>query len=107
MFPSRKLHKFTKHKDRLMFCCKKQIKRSIMRRTWKLRGGCMTVTVTPRTSGNRASINNGGKTHFPCAQRPDRLCDPHSFLFNGYRGLKGPGRESDHSPPSSAKDKNS
>jgi len=40
--------------------------------------------------------------------RPDRLWGPLSHLSNGYGavlplGIKRPGRESDHSPPSSAK----
>ena len=41
---------------------------------------------------------------------PDRLWGPPSFLFVGYRGcfpgLKRPGRQVNHSPPSSAEDKN-
>jgi hypothetical protein len=42
----------------------------------------------------------------PC--RPDRLCGSPNFLSNGYRGgalsqqIKRPGREADHSPPTSA-----
>jgi hypothetical protein len=41
----------------------------------------------------------------PC--RPDRLWGPPNLLSNGYRGalslrVKRPGRESDHSPPTSA-----
>jgi hypothetical protein len=44
-------------------------------------------------------------------QRPDRLWGPLNLLSNGYRGalsprLKRPGREADHSPPSSAEVKN-
>jgi hypothetical protein len=37
---------------------------------------------------------------------PDRLWGPPSLLYNGYRvfpgGKLGPGRDADHSPPSSA-----
>jgi hypothetical protein len=41
----------------------------------------------------------------PC--RPDRLWGPPNLLYNGYRelsfpGVKRPGREADHSPPTSA-----
>jgi hypothetical protein len=48
---------------------------------------------------------------FFSSPRPDRLCDPHSPLSNGYQGLiflevKRPGREADHPPPSSAEIKN-
>jgi hypothetical protein len=42
--------------------------------------------------------------------RPDRLWDPPILLYNGYRGsfqgLKRPGREVNHPPPSSAAVKN-
>ena len=47
---------------------------------------------------------------FYCSKGPDRLWGPHSFLFNGYvgffPGVKRPGREADHSHPSSAEVKN-
>jgi hypothetical protein len=40
----------------------------------------------------------------PCC--PDRLCGPPNLLYNGYGGsflrVKRPGREADHSPPTSA-----
>jgi hypothetical protein len=44
-------------------------------------------------------------------QRPDRLWGLPSLLSNGYQGalspgVKGQGREADHSPPSSAEVKN-
>jgi hypothetical protein len=42
-----------------------------------------------------------------CPRRPDRVWDSPNLLSNGYRGLfspglKGPGREADHSPTASA-----
>jgi hypothetical protein len=37
-----------------------------------------------------------------CSPRlPDRFWGPPSLLSNGYRGVKRPGREADHSPPTS------
>jgi hypothetical protein len=51
-----------------------------------------------------------GKRFFFSPKRPDRLWGPPSPLFNGYRGsfpgLQRPGREVNHSPPSSAEVKN-
>jgi hypothetical protein len=41
-----------------------------------------------------------GKDSFISPSRPDRLWGPLSLLSNGNRGLKRPGREVDHSPPS-------
>jgi hypothetical protein len=38
--------------------------------------------------------------------RPERLWGPPGLLFNGYAGVKRPGRAADHSPPSSAEVKN-
>ena len=43
------------------------------------------------TSG---SISNGAKKFFSLLHRPDRLCDPPRFLFNGYRGLYPRGQSS-------------
>jgi hypothetical protein len=48
---------------------------------------------------------------FSYAQRPDRLWGPPSLLSNGHwgflsPGVKWPGREADHSSPSSAEAKN-
>jgi hypothetical protein len=48
---------------------------------------------------------------FPSQPRPDRLWDPPSLLSNGYLGtpspgVKWPGHENDHLPPSRAKVKN-
>jgi hypothetical protein len=36
----------------------------------------------------------------------DRLWGPPSLLYNGYRGKARPGRDADHSPPSSAEVEN-
>jgi hypothetical protein len=48
---------------------------------------------------------------FSSPQRPDRLCGPLGLPSSGYRGalspgVKRPGREADHSPPSNAEVKN-
>jgi hypothetical protein len=57
----------------------------------------------------RSSIPGRDKI-FSSPQRPDRLWGPPSLLFNGYRGsfpgVKQPGPEADHSPPSSTEVKN-
>jgi hypothetical protein len=51
----------------------------------------------------RGSNPGGGEIFRP---PPDRPWDPHSLLYNGYRVFPGdkvrPGRDADHSPPSSA-----
>jgi hypothetical protein len=48
-----------------------------------------------------------GKTgFFSTPQHPGRLWGPPNLLSNGYRGAKQPGREADHSPPSSTEVKN-
>jgi hypothetical protein len=52
-----------------------------------------------------------GQEMFSTAQRLDRIRSPSSLLSNGcqgyfHRGLKRPGREADHSPPSGAEAKN-
>jgi hypothetical protein len=47
---------------------------------------------------------------FTSPSRPDRLWGPPNLLFNEYGDsfplLKGPGREADHSPPTSTEIKN-
>jgi hypothetical protein len=53
----------------------------------------------------------GGWEFFSSPPRPERLWGPLSLLFNAYRlffspGVKRPGREADHSPPSSDEVKN-
>jgi hypothetical protein len=58
----------------------------------------------------QGSISGGVKIFFFVPQRPDRLWSQPNFLYNGYRGLfpwgvKRPGRETDHSPLSSAETK--
>jgi hypothetical protein len=39
---------------------------------------------------------------FSSPRRSDRLWGPPNFLSNGYRWVKRPGREADHSPPAIA-----
>jgi hypothetical protein len=39
---------------------------------------------------------------FSSPRRPDRLWGPPSLLSHGYRGVKRPGREADHPPPTAA-----
>jgi hypothetical protein len=43
-----------------------------------------------------------GSRIFSFPRRPDRLWGSPNLLSNGYRGLKRPGREADHSHPASA-----
>jgi hypothetical protein len=56
------------------------------------------------------SSSGGGWEFSSSPQHPDWLWGPHSLLSNGYSalslGIKLPGREADHSPPSSAAVKN-
>jgi hypothetical protein len=58
----------------------------------------------------RGSNPGRGKIFFSSPKRPDGLWGPPSLLFNGYRGffpgVKRPGRQINHSPPSSAEIKN-
>jgi hypothetical protein len=57
-------------------------------------------------SDDRGSIPGGGWELLSSTPCPDRLWGPPSLLSNGYRRLflrvKRPGREADHTPPSSA-----
>jgi hypothetical protein len=88
-----------------MFCCRKIMKRNITRRTWKVQEGRMTIMVIVTRPGNRASVINRVK---PSRQIPgpiQPLIQLVSWALSP--GLKGTGRETDHSPPSSAEVKNS
>jgi hypothetical protein len=61
---------------------------------------------------DRGSSSGRGWEFFSSPLRPDRFWIPLSLLYNGYQGLfpgegiKWPGREANHSPPSSAEAKN-
>jgi len=63
---------------------------------------------------DRGSIPGSGRKSififFSLPPRPDRLWSPPILIFKGYRGfvlgVKRPGREADHSPPSSSEVKN-
>jgi hypothetical protein len=60
-------------------------------------------------SWNHGSIPRWDKRFFPSPKRSDRLWGPLSVLFNGHgafywQGVKYPGREADHSNPSSVKE---
>jgi hypothetical protein len=41
---------------------------------------------------------------FSSLRRPDRFWGPPNLISNGYRRVKRPGHEADHSPPTSAVD---
>jgi hypothetical protein len=57
--------------------------------------------------GRRVSVRVPlGSAIFSSPRRPDRLWGPPSLFSNGYRGLKRPEHEADHSPPTSAEGKN-
>jgi hypothetical protein len=56
-------------------------------------------------------LRDEGQVSIPFPLRPDKPWGPPSLLFNGHQGylpsgVKRPGREADHSPPSSAEVKN-
>jgi hypothetical protein len=53
-----------------------------------------------RGSRVRFPGGGGGWEFFSSPPRPERLWGPPS-ISNGYQGVKRPGREADHSPPSS------
>jgi hypothetical protein len=63
--------------------------------------GLVGVATTLRTGRSGVRISVGAK-------RPDRLWGPPSFLFSGvlFRGVKWPGSDAEHSPPSSVEVKN-
>jgi hypothetical protein len=60
--------------------------------------------------GGCSSIPGKGKRRVPSPQRPDRFWGSFNLLSNGYRGyfhgVKRPGRDVVHSPPSTAEVKN-
>ena len=69
-----------------------------------------SVGTATRLRGERygvtGSSSGGGKRLFSSLKRQDRLCSPHSLLFNGHRasfsGVKRTGHGVNQSPPSSA-----
>jgi hypothetical protein len=73
---------------------------------WKQRGAGIAQSVerlgTGWTTGVGVQVLVGSRIFSsPC--HPDRFWGPPSLLSNGYRGVKRPGCEADHSPPASAK----
>jgi hypothetical protein len=69
------------------------------------RGSSVSI-VTDYGLNDRSSIPDRGRGFFFQSLRPDRLWGPPSLLSNGYQGsfprVKArPGRDADHSPPSS------
>jgi hypothetical protein len=73
--------------------------------------GSSVSTVSDYELDDRGSIPDRGRGFFFQLLRPDRLWGPPSLLPNGYRGSfpRGkarPGRDADHSPPSSAEVEN-
>jgi hypothetical protein len=68
--------------------------------------GSSVSIVTGYGLGDRGSIPDGGRGFFLYPLRPSRLWGPPSLLYNGCRrffpgGRARPGRDADHSPPSS------
>jgi hypothetical protein len=55
---------------------------------------------------NGGSNPGRGWKFFSSPPRPHQLWGPPNLLSNGYQKVKRPGREADHSPPSSAEVKN-
>ena len=77
------------------------------------RAGISAGRATKLRSGRPGSIPGNGKTFFFSSVCPDRLWGALSHLFTGHKGpphptveIKRPGREGDHSPPSSAEFRN-
>jgi hypothetical protein len=67
-----------------------------------------SVTIAIRQSGNSGSIPDRGKRFFCAPQRPDRLWGPTQPAIKWVPGalspgVKRPGREAHHSPPSEVK----
>jgi hypothetical protein len=78
---------------------------------WRSRGSSVS-TVSDHGMDERGLIPDKRRWFFLSPLRPDRLWRPPSLLSNGYRGgpfpggKAWPGRDADHSPPSSTEVKN-
>jgi hypothetical protein len=94
-------------KCKVLLCSLCSIEGYICSRSW----GSSVSIVSDYGQGDRGSIPGRGKGFFLWPLCPDRLWGPPSFLYNGYRGSfpwgkARPGRDTDHSPTSSAEVKN-
>jgi hypothetical protein len=67
--------------------------------------GSSGSTVCDYGLDDRGSIPDRGRGFFFYPLRPDRLWDSPSLLSNVHRGKTRPGRDADHSPPSSGRGK--
>jgi hypothetical protein len=65
------------------------------------RGSSVSIVSDYRLD-DRGSIPDRSRGFLLQPLRPDQLWGPQSLLYNGYRGKARPGRDADHSPPSSA-----